>query len=157
MNYTNFLQTEEKVFNWMGRNGIFLLRISMGVIFVWFGFQKYFPGISSAEDLATRTIDVMSFGLVGASLSMPLLATWEVLIGLGFLIGKFMRLTIILLYLQMIGTFMPLFIFPSETFYLVPLVPSLEGQYIIKNLLIITAAMVIGAHAKGKITIKSGF
>ncbi len=155
MKQSYLIELEERIFNWMAKNGIFLLRVSMGIIFIWFGFQKYFPGISSAEDLATRTIDVMSFGLVKASLSMPLLATWEVLIGLGFLTGKCMRLTIALLYLQMIGTFMPLFIFPEVAFYRVPLVPTLEGQYIIKNLLIITAAMVIGAYAKGKIRVSS--
>jgi uncharacterized membrane protein YphA (DoxX/SURF4 family) len=155
MKQSYLIELEERIFNWMAKNGIFLLRISMGIIFIWFGFQKYFPGISSAEDLATRTIEVLSFGLVKASLSMPLLATWEVLIGLGFLTGKCMRLTIALLYLQMIGTFMPLFIFPEVAFYRVPLVPTLEGQYIIKNLLIITAAMVIGAHARGKIRVSS--
>jgi uncharacterized membrane protein YkgB len=147
-------QTEDRILDWMAVNGIKLLRISIGIIFFWFGFQKYFPGISSAEDLATRTIDVMSFGMVKAPWSMPILATWEVLIGLGFITGKFLRLTVILLYLQMIGTIFPLFVFPEETFYRVPLVPTIEGQYIIKNIIIITAAMVILAYDQRRIIAK---
>lgn len=146
--------TEDLILDWMAVNGIKLLRISIGVIFFWFGFQKYFPGISSAEDLATKTIDVMSFGFVKAPWSMPILATWEVLIGLGFITGKFMRLTVILLYLQMIGTIFPLFVFPEETFYKIPLVPTIEGQYIIKNIIIITAAMVILAYDQRRIIAK---
>lgn len=149
-----FESFENRVVDWMAVNGIYLLRISIGIIFFWFGFQKFFPGISSAEDLATRTIDVLSFGIVQAPYSMPILATWETLIGLGFLTGKFFRTTIVLLYLQMAGTIFPLFVFPDETFYMVPLVPTIEGQYIIKNIIILSAALVILAWDRGKIISK---
>ncbi len=145
---------EDKIIDWMAVNGIYLLRISVGIIFFWFGFQKYFPGISSAEDIATRTIDVLSFGIVQAPYSMPILATWETLIGLGFLTGKYLRVTVILLYMQMVGTIFPLFVFPEETFYMVPFVPSIEGQYILKNIILITAAMVILAWDQGRIISK---
>jgi uncharacterized membrane protein YphA (DoxX/SURF4 family) len=145
---------EDKIIDWMSVNGIYLLRISVGIIFFWFGFQKFFPGISSAEDIATRTIDVLSFGIVQAPYSMPILATWETLIGLGFLTGKFLRTTVILLYLQMAGTIFPLFVFPDETFYMVPFVPTIEGQYILKNIILITAAMVILAWDQGRIISK---
>jgi uncharacterized membrane protein YphA (DoxX/SURF4 family) len=150
-----FEKFENTVIDWMAVNGIYLLRISIGIIFFWFGFQKFFPGISSAEDLATRTIDVLSFGIVQAPYSMPILATWETLIGLGFLTGKFFRTTIILLYLQMAGTIFPLFVFPDETFYMVPWVPTIEGQYIIKNIIILSAALVILAWDQGKIISKN--
>lgn len=145
---------EDKIIDWMAVNGIYLLRISVGIIFFWFGFQKFFPGISSAEDIATRTIDVLSFGIVVAPYSMPILATWETLIGLGFLTGKFLRVTVVLLYLQMAGTIFPLFVFPDETFYMVPFVPTIEGQYILKNIILITAAMVILAWDQGRIISK---
>ena len=145
---------EDKIIDWMAVNGIYLLRISVGIIFFWFGFQKFFPGISSAEDIATRTIDVLSLGIVQDPYSMPILATWETLIGLGFLTGKFLRTTIILLYLQMAGTIFPLFVFPDETFYMVPFVPTIEGQYILKNIILITAAMVIIAWDQGRIISK---
>ncbi len=141
---------EEQVINWMGLNGIYMLRVSIGIIFFWFGFQKFFPGFSTAEDLAIQTIDVMSLGIVKAPYSMPILAVWETAIGLGFIFGKYMRLTVILLYLQMVGTIFPLFVFPEETFHSVPFGPSIQGQYIIKNVIIITAAMVILAQDQGR-------
>lgn len=141
---------ESQIYDWMARNGVLLFRLSVGLIFFWFGFQKFFPGISSAEDLATRTIEVVSFGIVVHPVSMPLLATWEVLIGLGFLSGRFIRATLILLYAQMAGTFIPLFVFPGETFYLVPWIPTIEGQYIIKNILFLTGAMIVGSYYKGR-------
>ncbi len=150
-----FEKIESNVLDWMALHGIVLLRISIGIIFFWFGFQKFFPGISSAEDIATRTIDVMSFGIVKAPYSMPILATWETLIGIGFITGKYLRPTVLLLYMQMIGTLFPLFVFPGETFYLAPFVPTIEGQYIIKNIIIITAAMVILSHNQGKIISRS--
>lgn len=141
---------ENNFLNWSAENGITLMRISIGIVFFWFGFQKFFPGISSAEDIATRTIETMTFGLIAPGLSMFLLALWECLIGLGFLSGKFMRATIILLFFQMTGTVTPLFFFPAETFFLPPFIPTLEGQYIIKNIVIISAAIVIGAYYAGK-------
>jgi uncharacterized membrane protein YkgB len=148
---TKWLIAENNILDWMARNGIMLFRISVGIIFFWFGFQKYFPGISSAEDIATRTIEVVSMGLVVAPVSMPLLATWEVLIGLGFITGKYLRITILLLYAQMAGTFVPLFVFPEETFHLIPWIPTIEGQYIIKNILFLTGAMIIAAYYHGRV------
>ncbi len=147
-------KVETEIIDWMAVNGIKLLRISIGIIFFWFGFQKFFPGISSAEDIATRTIDVLSFGLVKAPYSMPILAIWESLIGLGFIFAKYLKATIILLYAQMAGTIFPLFVFPEETFYMIPLVPTIEGQYILKNIIIITAAMVILAYDQRRIITK---
>ena len=132
----------------MAKYGILWLRISIGIVFFWFGIQKFFPGLSSAEELASRTIEMMTFGLITKSVSMPLLASWEVLIGLLFMTGYWMRFALPLLFVQMVGTVMPLFLFPAETFVPPPLVPTLVGQYIIKNIVIVTGAMVVGAHCK---------
>jgi len=142
---------EDRIISWMAIHAIVMLRISVGIIFFWFGFQKFFPGVSIAEDIATRTIDVLSFGIVQAPYSMPILAAWETIIGLGFITGKFLRFIIPLLFAQMAGTVFPLWVFPEETFHLAPFVPSLEGQYILKNIVFITAAMVILAYDRGKI------
>ncbi len=140
---------EAKAYRWMSKNGVTLLRISIGVVFFWFGIQKFFPGMSSAEDLATRTIEMMTFGLIQQSTGMSLLAVWEVVIGITFIFGVFMRIAIPLLFLQMIGTITPLFFFPAETFTRVPVIPNIVGQYIIKNVVLIAAAMVIGAYHFG--------
>jgi uncharacterized membrane protein YkgB len=133
----------------MARHGVVLLRIALGVIFVWFGAIKFVPGWSPAADLAARTIERVSFGLVGPELGLPLLATWETLIGVGLLSGHYLRLTLLLLFVQMPGTMMPLVLFPEETFLALPYSPTLEGQYIIKNVVLVSAAIVIGATVRG--------
>ncbi|SMB86164.1 DoxX family protein [Deinococcus hopiensis] len=149
-NLANILDLHEaRLLGWWARHGITLLRLSLGLIFFWFGVQKFFPGLSSAEGLATRTISVLTFGHVPPQVSLPLLASWECLIGLGLLTGRFLRLTLLLLFAQMAGTFLPLVFFPHETFKSVPLVPNLEGQYIIKNLVLIAGALVVGATSRG--------
>lgn len=140
---------EKKAYEWMAKNGITLLRISIGIVFFWYGVLKFFPGVSSAEDIATLTIERITFGLVTQALSMPLLAIWEVAIGLTFITGYFMRIALPLLLLQMIGTFMPLFIFPDVSFEVLPFIPTLIGQYIIKNIVIVTGAIVFGAYEQG--------
>jgi len=95
----DFTVFEQASYDWMAKNGVLFMRLSMGLIFFWFGFQKFFPGVSSAANIATQTIEVVSFGLVAYPIAMPLLATWEVLIGLGFLTGYFIRITSLLLFL----------------------------------------------------------
>lgn len=143
------IRTDEKITNWMARYGIVLLRISLGIVFFWFGVLKFFPGLSPAQDLAARTISVLTFGLVPPDLSVPVLAAWECVIGLGLISGFFMRGTLLLLWLQMLGTITPLFLFPSEVFTRIPYAPALEGQYIIKNLVLVSAGLVIGATVRG--------
>ncbi len=147
--HTAFGKIDLALTRWMAQHGITLLRISLGVIFFWFGVLKFFPGLSPAQDLAARTIGAMSFGLLSASISLPVLAAWECLIGLGFITGKFMRATLLLLVMQMAGTLTPLLLFPSETFTQFPIAPTLEGQYIIKNMVLIASGLVIGATVRG--------
>jgi uncharacterized membrane protein YphA (DoxX/SURF4 family) len=130
-------------------DGITLLRISVGIVFVWFGILKFVPGLSPADELATRTIATLSFGLVQPDVSRPTLALWETLIGLGLISGRFMRATLLLLFLQMVGTVTPLFLFPAETWSRFPIAPTLEGQYIIKNIVLVSAGLVIGATVRG--------
>ena len=141
-----FKNTEAIIRSWMHKNGMFLLRLSVGLIFFWFGILKFFPGVSPAQDLAIRTISIMSFGLLPEFIITNGLALWEVLIGIGLIAGKFLRITLVLLFLQMIGTFFPVFLFPEEVFAQIPFVPTLEGQYIIKNLIIVCAGFVIGGN-----------
>ena len=133
----------------LARWGVAALRIGLGIVFLWFGVLKFFPGASPAEALAARTIEVLSGGLVGPSVSLPALAIWESLIGLGLLTGRYLRATLFLLALQMLGTLTPLLFFPEETFSIFPFAPTLEGQYIIKNVVLIGAAMVVGATVRG--------
>lgn len=126
-----------------------LLRIALGIVFLWFGALKLVPGLSPAENLAGRTIETLSLGIVPAAVAVPFLAAWEVLIGVGLITGRFLRATLLLLVVQMLGTLTPLVLFPTETFTIFPVAPTLEGQYIIKNLVLVAAAMVVGATVRG--------
>jgi len=149
-----FHKIDPLITEWMSRNGYLLLRISIGIVFVWFGFLKFFPGLSPAEELAIRTVKLLSFGLVPDFIIINGLAFWEVLIGIGLISGKFIRETLLLLFLQMIGTFAPIFLFPNEVFAHFPYAPTLEGQYIIKNLVIISAGIVLGGKLR-KVSVQS--
>jgi uncharacterized membrane protein YphA (DoxX/SURF4 family) len=140
---------ERRTTGWMARHGIALLRVSMGTVFFWFGALKFFPTFSPAHELAGRTIAALSFGLVDPALSLPLLAAWECLIGLGLISGRFLRPTLVLLFLHMSGTMLPFFLFPGQLFTRFPYATTLEGQYILKNLVLVSAAVVIGATVRG--------
>jgi uncharacterized membrane protein YkgB len=144
-----FDAVDQRITGWMARNGVLLLRISLGIVYTWFGVLKFFPGLSPAAGLATRTIEQLTFGMIPAETALLLLAVWETLIGLGLIFGIWMRFTLLLLFTQMLGTLTPIFFFPQEVFTAVPYAPTLEGQYIIKNLVIISAAIVIGATVRG--------
>lgn len=133
----------------MATHGITLTRVALGVVFLWFGAIKFVPGWSPAEELAGRTIERITFGAVPAEVGVPILAAWESLIGIGLLAGRFLRVTLLLLFAQMPGTLLPLVLFPAETFTAFPYAPTMEGQYIIKNLVLIGAAIVVGATVRG--------
>ncbi|MBK6967142.1 MAG: DoxX family membrane protein [Bacteroidales bacterium] len=146
---SRFSKIDFQITTWMARNGVLFLRLSVGFLFLWYGILKFFPSVSSAENIATTTIEQLSFGIVNGRFAMILLAVWETMIGLGLMSGKFLRETLLLLFLQMIGTLAPLVLLPDITFTIFPIVPSLEGQYIIKNLVLISAGIAIGATVRG--------
>lgn len=138
-----------RITHWMARHGVVILRVALGVVFLWFGFLKFFPNLSPAQTLAVKTMDVLTFGLLPAGISLVLLAALECAIGLGLISGKLMRLTLFLLAFQMVGAASPILLFPSEVFTAIPYAPTLEGQYIIKNIVLISAGLVIGATVRG--------
>ncbi len=144
-----FDRIDVRLTRWMARYGILLLRVSLGLVFLWFGFLKFFPGLSPAEELVTNTINRLSFGLIPPATAAFLVAALETLIGLGLITGLFMRVTLLLLAFQMVGTATPILLFPDQVFQIVPFVPTLEGQYIFKNLVLASAGLVIGATVRG--------
>ena len=146
---TTYKQFDEYITERMARHGIECLRVSLGLIFFWFGVLKFFPGLSPAQDLAGRTIELLTFGMMPAQVSVPVLALWECLIGIGLITNLFMRGTLLLLFMQMLGTVTPVFLFPNEVFTALPFAPTLEGQYIIKNIVLVSAGLVIGATVRG--------
>ena len=123
------------------KNNKNLIRISLFIIFFWFGFLKPL-GLSAAEQLVLDTVYWMP--LFSAHTWLSIIGWWEVVIGLCFLFEKTTKIALLLLLLQMTGTFMPLVILPDITFQNSNFfTPTLEGQYILKNILIIAAALII--------------
>ena len=139
-----FDKVDRKITEWMGKHGLLILRVCLGIIFLWFGVLKFFEGLSPAEDLVRNTIYFFN-----PDLFIPVLALWESLIGLGLITGKYMRLTLLLLFLQMPGTALPIIILPEKVWTVFPYGLTLEGQYIIKNLVLISAGLVLGATVRG--------
>jgi uncharacterized membrane protein YkgB len=137
-------QFDLKITSCMSRYGQRFLRWSLGVIFIWFGALKPF-GLSPAQELVTNTVY-----FVDPSWFIPFLGWWEVSIGVGLLFRPLIRPAIFLLFVQMPGTFLPLVLLPEVCFTQFPLGLTLEGQYIIKNLILISAALVIGGQVRQK-------
>lgn len=138
------IQTDQTIARWMKRWSIPAIRLSFGIIFIWFGILKPF-GLSSAEELLKSTVVWLPIGT--PELWLIIIGWWEVVIGVTFLFSKTTRIAIALLFMQMVGTFMPLVLLPDITFQNGnPLTPSLEGQYIIKNVMIISAALLLGGR-----------
>ena len=144
-----FERLDRRITGWMADHGLTFLRVALAIVFFWFGILKLFPGASPAEDLAARTVEALTSGVVKAQVALPILAVWEMAIGIGLFIDRWMRLTLLLLFVQMLGTITPLVLFPAETFTTFPLAPTLEGQYIIKNVVLVAAAIVLGATVRG--------
>jgi uncharacterized membrane protein YkgB len=147
--FNKVVRFDKSATEWMAKVGLRFLRISIGIIFTWFGILKFFEGLSPAEGLAVRTIETLTGGFFEDKTILISLAIWETLIGIGLLFNILLRATLFLLYLQLIGTFMPVFLFPAEVFFRIPYAPTLEGQYIIKNLVIVGAGIVLGATVRG--------
>lgn len=139
-----FEQVDVAITQWMANNALLIMRVELGVIFLWFGALKFFPGLSPAEELVRNTVY-----FVDPDLFIPVLATWEVLIGIGLIAGKFMRITLLLLFLQMPGTALPIVLLPDVVWTQFPFGLTLEGQYIVKNLVLIGSALALGATVRG--------
>jgi uncharacterized membrane protein YkgB len=133
---------DQQIAGMMEKYGVLLLRISLGVIFFWFGLLKLI-GVSEANELATRTVY-----WIRPDVFIPILAGWEMLIGIGLIVRPLVRAAILLLMLQMPGTFLPLVLLPEICWVHAPWAPTLEGQYIIKNLVLISAAIVVGGTVR---------
>ena len=134
---------------WLVKNSIALLRISLGLIFLAFGALKFFPGLSPIEGLATRTTGALTLGLVPPSAGLVMIAALEVAIGLCFVTGRFLRVGVWLMGAQMLGAMSPLVLFPGELFAGPFHAPTLAAQYIVKDIILVTAAMVIASTWTG--------
>jgi uncharacterized membrane protein YkgB len=122
---------------------VILLQTSIAIVYLWFGALKFFPSLSPAEDLATQTIHLLTFGLLSTKLSLLLLASWEIAAGLLLLFRVYYPFTFWLVLLHMGLTFTPLVLLPQLSFTNIPYGLTLVGQYILKNIIIASALLVI--------------
>ena len=138
MSTPTFASIDLKIREFMFKYGFLFLRYSLAVVFFWFGILKPL-GLSPAAGLVEKTVFWFS-----ADWFVPFLGWWEAAIGVFLLFRPTLRIALFLLFMQLPGTFLPLVILPEVTFDHIPFGLSLEGQYIIKNLVLISAAITVG-------------
>jgi putative oxidoreductase len=132
---------------WLSRYSVAVLRVSLGIVFFAFGVLKFFPGASPAEALVERTIDTLTLGIVHGRTAVLITAVMECFIGLTLVSGKFVRLGLVVLAGAMVGIMSPLVLFFSDMF---PNgTPTLEAQYVFKDIVLAAAGLVIAAVALG--------
>jgi uncharacterized membrane protein YkgB len=135
---------DKKIIDWLKSYGYYFLKYSLAIVFIWFGILKPF-GLGPANEIVTNTVY-----FVNPSWFVPFLGWWEVAIGICILFRPLVRIGLVLMTLQMIGTLLPLVLLPEVIYIKFPFVMTLEGQYIIKNLVLIGAGMVVGSHARDR-------
>jgi uncharacterized membrane protein YphA (DoxX/SURF4 family) len=130
-------------------HSIALLRITVGLVILAFGVLKFFPSISPAEELTKMTTDKLTFGLVPGHIAIVVVATLETILGLLLIAGRFLRLAIYLLFGQLIGVLAPLVLFTGRLFDGPHNAPTLEGQYVIKDLILVASGFVVASTLPG--------
>jgi uncharacterized membrane protein YphA (DoxX/SURF4 family) len=138
----NMIKDEQTAVS-INRSYLKFLRASIGIIYLWFGLLKFFRGYSPAEDLAINTINVLSFNLIPTPANIILLAGWETLIGILLISGLGVRIAWVSVFIHIGCTFTPLVFFPDLSFKYSPYGFTLLGQYIMKNVVILCAAILL--------------
>ncbi len=130
-------------------HSIQMLRVVVGLVFLLFGILKFFPDVSPAEGLTIKTTDALTFDLVPGHVAIVLIASLECVIGLLLIIGRFLRIAIYLLAGQLIGILAPLALFTERLFSGPHNAPTLEGQYVIKDTILVAAGFVVASTLPG--------
>jgi uncharacterized membrane protein YphA (DoxX/SURF4 family) len=142
-------EAELALSRWLARYSIDVLRVTLGLVFLGFGLLKFVPGLSPAESLAAQTLDILTLGLIPARLGLILVAGLETTIGLLLLTGRGMRLALALLVVELIGIMSPIVLLPGEMFRGAPFAPTLAGQYVLKDIVVGAAGLVVAARTLG--------
>ncbi len=141
-----FDRADQRVVGVMGAYGLGLLRISLGVVFVWFGLLKVI-GVTPVADLVVAVV-----GWVPAVLAVPLVGLFEVVLGVGLVVGYGLRFTLLLLWLHLAGTFMLLLVRPDLAFQSGnPLFLTADGEFVIKNLVLISGGIAVGSTVRSQV------
>ena len=135
-------RVDNLVAGFMERHGVTLLRLSLAVVFIWFGALKLI-GRSPVAQLVAATVYWLP-----PRIFVPVLGVWEVAIGLGLLFNLALRFTLFLFFLQMAGTFLVLLLRPERAFAGSPFFLTAEGEFVVKNLVLVSAGLVIGGTVR---------
>jgi hypothetical protein len=143
---TGFEQAQRRMAGWLAQHSVGLLRVSLGLVFFGFGVLKFFPGLSPAEGLAVRTLEMLTMGTLSGSAALITTAIAECFIGITLVTGKLLRTGLVVLAGSLVGIMSPLVLFFTDMF---PAGPTLEAQYVLKDIVLVTAGLVIAARALG--------
>lgn len=142
-------EVEAQMHTWLIAHSIAVLRVSLGAVFLVFGVLKFFPGVSPAQNLVESTTDVLMLGLVPGGVALVMVATMECVIGLCLITARAVRGAVYLLIVQLIGILSPLVLLTHRLFDGPHGAPTLEGQYVLKDLILVGAALVVAATVRG--------
>jgi uncharacterized membrane protein YphA (DoxX/SURF4 family) len=136
-------RADERAIQIMTTHGLRVLRVSLGIVFLWFGLLKVI-GVTPVANL----VQVVIYW-VPVTVSVPLVGLFEMILGVGLLSGLALRLTLLLLWLHLAGTFLVLVIRPDLAFQGGnPLFLTTDGEFVIKNLVLITAGIAVGSTVR---------
>lgn len=140
-------RADQRALEWMGRNGVLCARISMGILYLWFGAIKLLPASTVAGarigDLMGASLRDATAGLVQPGFGLPALGVLECAIGIGLLAGRLPRLLLALILVQLLATATPLVVEPRQVWSDFPLVLTLPGKFLIRHLALYGSAVVI--------------
>jgi putative oxidoreductase len=134
---------------WLVDHSISLLRVSLGLVFLGFGFLKFFPMVSPAEQLVMDTTSMLTFDLVPGSVAIIGIAVLECVIGLWLISGRALRGAMYLLAIELVGILAPVVLLGDRLFSGPHHAPTLEGQYVLKDIILVAAVLVVAATVRG--------
>jgi putative oxidoreductase len=137
----------EKLATFLTAHSVAILRVSHCLVFVVFASFKYVVGASPAQDLAIATVDKLTLGMVNGHSALLFTAITETIIGVTLLTGRFVKVGLCVMAMAMVGILSPLVLFPGQMWG--DHGPTLTGQYVFKDIVLVAGAMVVAAHALG--------
>lgn len=143
MQRSQLFAIDASITRFLGRWSITVLRVSIGIVFIWFGALKVFD-VTPVADLVADTVY-----WADPDWFVPLLGVFEIVVGVSLLARRALRFTLGLFALQMMGTFLVLVVQPDVAFQDGnPLLLTVEGEFVVKNLVLLSAGMVVGATVR---------
>lgn len=143
----SFRNPIEAVAGLLSQYSVSIMQRTFGIVFLAFGVLKFFPGASPAEELARMTIEKLSFGILSGYPAVLFVAIAECIVGITMITGLFYRFGVVVLGMSLAGIVSPMILFTDRLFP--GGLPTLEGQYVFKDLILVGGALVLAAQALG--------